>query len=420
MSFPSRAAAAALLVAAASACVQTRAITLAPLNVFEERYQQPTQVEGLVRELRMIDVTLDGAKVSLEALMTRPRVGGPWPLVLLSHGSPRAQNLRDSSPATYSAQAIWFASRGYAVAAVMRPGYGKSEGNNQSTTGPCTNRDYLKFSLSSAAVIAASRDALVKEPWVDPSRVVLMGVSTGGLSSVAAATLVPVTAVVSFAGGSGSSSPDSVCQPERLVDAMRTLGETSRVPNFWIYAENDHFFGPQLARDMRDAYSANGAPVRFEMMPPFEDDGHTLVADVTLWASKLESFLRELGLPTAEGVVVPRPVLPPGSFPGVGTRKALVKYFERDGFEKAFATNGRAWGSGRGRRTARDAIELAMVNCGKHATNCVVYAIGDALAPDAEARLAIAMQQKDTKPPPPPPAAGVLGGVVGGFALPRE
>ena len=63
---------------------------------------------------------------------------------------------------------------------------------------------------------------------------------------------------VSFAGGRGSDKPDSVCREDRVIDSFAEFGKRSRLPMLWVYAENDHFFGPALAEKFRDAFVRAG------------------------------------------------------------------------------------------------------------------------------------------------------------------
>ena len=39
------------------------------------------------------------------------------------------------------------------------------------------------------------------------------------------------------------------CNPERLGELIEHYGRTTRGPTLWIYAENDDWFGPGVARD---------------------------------------------------------------------------------------------------------------------------------------------------------------------------
>ena len=69
--------------------------------------------------------------------------------------------------------------------------------------------------------------------------------------------------MIDFAGGRGGHQKMSDgslgnCTPDALVKAAGRYGSTARVPTLWIYAANDSFFSPALARRMFDAYNAAG------------------------------------------------------------------------------------------------------------------------------------------------------------------
>jgi hypothetical protein len=91
------------------------------------------------------------------------------------------------------------------------------------------------------------------------------------LAVVAAGSTNPpgVVAILNFARGRGAFKPDLVHSPDRLVDAFGALGRTARSTALWLFAENDHSFGPALAGRMFDAYTASGAPAQLKMLPPF-------------------------------------------------------------------------------------------------------------------------------------------------------
>ena len=112
----------------------------------------------------------------------------------------------------------------------------------------------------------------------DGSRIISVGVSAGGFATVALTADPPpgLIAAISFAGGRGSLEADQDCRADRLVDAYRAMGKTSRVPMLWVYAENDHFFGPQLAQQLRQAFTGSGGNVEFIRAPAFRDEGHFL------------------------------------------------------------------------------------------------------------------------------------------------
>jgi dienelactone hydrolase len=351
------------------------------------------QAPGFIRELRCLDITRsDGTRGSLDALVTRPADLGKAPLVVMNHGSPRdAAERAEVSPTNLSGQALAFARRGYAVAAVVRRGFGTTGGAFAESPGPCVNRDYLRASRAAAEDVLGAVDVLKKEPWVDPERIILLGQSAGGMAALASAASNPagVVAVLSFAGGRGSDAPDHVCQPERLVDSLREMGARSKVPSLWVYAENDHFFGPRLAQQMFDAYrsqaaAGGGAPAEIVMTAPFGADGHKLFSagSPDLWWPIIAPFLARQRLPT-ELAHAREPVrLDPPPTLGRAGLDAFAMYLASDGFEKAFAVGQKAWGWSGGRRNAEDAARKAVANCEAHsAERCTVYAINDARAP---------------------------------------
>jgi len=110
--------------------------------------------------------------------------------------------------------------------------------------------------------------------YVDPSRSIVVGHSTGGLGAVAATVKPPLNLVagITFAGNNGSQYDigklDSVCDASDLIKAFATLGSGSRIPMLWIYAQNDHRMGPALAERYYQAFSGAGGQADFEMAPP--------------------------------------------------------------------------------------------------------------------------------------------------------
>ncbi len=287
------------------------------------------------------------------------------------------------SPTAYLPQATEFARRGWAAVILMRRGYGDSGGGYAERVGPCDNPDYVKAASASVADMRAAIAHLSSRPDIDPARIVSAGQSAGGLATVALTADPPkgLVAGISFAGGRGSRSEDEVCREERLVEAMRRFGQRSRLPMLWVYTENDRFFGPALARKMRDAFVGAGGQVQFVLMPPFGRDGHSLFAQgIPQWTPVVDKFFEAQRLVMRDGLL-PLPPLPTLKMP------ANLSSSGRDAFEKyraaaphkAFAASpGGAWGWRSGRRSASDASEAALEACGKHANDCRVVAVDDA------------------------------------------
>src|SRR5262245_3554147 len=221
---------------------------------------RPAAAQDYTREELRIPMEAAGPR-GLDALLIRPAGSGPYPLALISHGSPReaADRLTMSANSLYR-QGIEFARRGFAALIVMRRGYGSSGGAYAENSGPCANRDYLRTARASAADLRAAVQAMTNRSDVTTSGFIAVGVSAGGFASVALSADPPagLAAAISFAGGRGSRADDDVCDEDSLVRAFAALGRTSRIPMLWVYAQNDKFFAPALAHRMHAAFTGAG------------------------------------------------------------------------------------------------------------------------------------------------------------------
>ena len=235
----------------------------------------------------------------IDVTIFKPRGVGPFPIVVLSHGSPRsADDRRTEGRQRLVAQSQPFVAMGYAVLVPTRRGYGESGGSWAEAYGTCRDPDYYAAGLETARDLRAAVDAVRGLPWADTSRIVLAGQSAGGFGSVAASSqrFDGLVAVVNFAGGRGSRAPDDVCGEGRLVEAMGRYGQAARVPELWIYSVNDRFFGPALARRMHQAFVRSGGAAEFIEVPPVGLDGHGYFArGMEDWAPRVEAFLRRVG-----------------------------------------------------------------------------------------------------------------------------
>jgi len=351
---------------------------------------------GLVRTPFRLPVQIDGQAASLEAVVIRPDSPGRFPLVVLVHGTPRGEGqafteaIARTSPAEMNAAAVAFAQHSFAAVSIMRRGFGESSGPyGEDAPGRCEGRRYTAAVQRSGEDVAAAVAALREQPWAAPDRVLLVGQSTGGFAVSAAAALHPpgVLGVIDFAGGRGSTGPDQVCNPEGLIETVAVLGRTTLVPAQWIYAENDHFFGPGLAHRMFTAYRDAGAQAELRMQPPFGTDGHMLVArgSPDLWWPEIEPFLARLHLPTALLIKLPPlPSLPQPPYqrsPTADCREGYARYLAARIEAKAFAYSPSGHcGWQTTARTANAAASDAIRNCTLHDDSCVLWAIGQHLA----------------------------------------
>lgn len=343
-----------------------------------------TQVPGLVRELIGVPGP-DGSM--LEALLTRPAAPARHPVAIVSHGAPRDGSERLAMRATgLSAVSIELARRGWAVLAPLRRGYGLSTGRYAESYGSCETPRYRDSALTAAQDILAAVEAMQARGDTDAGRVLLVGHSAGGLSSIGAASLRPagLVGVINVAGGRGSTGPDEVCREDLLAEAFGSLGRTVRVPTLWLYAENDRYFGPDLARAFFAAFTAAGGTGELAMLPPFGEDGHTVfntASGLPRWLPAADAFLARHGIAAGPPVgALPVPRLPPP--PGLSQkgRAAFEEYAASRNLEKAFAVSGGgAYGWRTGYRTPEDAARAAVETCSAYGAACVPYAVNDRL-----------------------------------------
>jgi dienelactone hydrolase len=240
----------------------------------------------------------------MRTLVYRPSGSGPFPLVIINHGSTQSgQKRAGMAQPEFLTAAEFFVTRGYAVAVPVRPGHGVTGGpylENNSAGGGCASADYRRSGLVTADSITAALDYLTKQSFVKRDGVIVVGQSAGGWGALALASRNPkaVKAIINFAGGRGGrvhDRPNNNCAPERLVEAAAFFGRTARVPVLSIYTENDSYFGPSLSRKINEAFAQAGGRDEFKLLPAFGRDGHMLLPSrdgVAVWGPVVDEFLK--------------------------------------------------------------------------------------------------------------------------------
>jgi dienelactone hydrolase len=242
------------------------------------------------------------ASIPLRATVFRPSrdAAAPErrPLVVINHGTSESSRLSTAMPIYYWLSR-WFVERGFIVVLPQRRGHGATGGELAEAIGDCAHPDHYKSGLLAASDIAAATRFMAQQPFVDPQHTLIVGVSTGGWASLAVAAEDPTLAraVINFAGGRGGHAAgmaNAVCAPHQLIDAAGAYGRTARVPTLWLYAKNDSYFSPTLAKQMAAAWQRAGGDARFEPLPSYGSDGHDLVDDRAgwdLWGKSVSQFL---------------------------------------------------------------------------------------------------------------------------------
>ncbi len=239
------------------------------------------------------------APLWLEATLFRPDGAGPFPLLVLSHGTPRNAPQRLERQ-RFEVQSWIFVKMGFAVIIPMRRGYGHSEGSYAEEEGECDRARYYEAGMASARDLLATVRFMQAQPYIDGRQIVLAGHSSGGFGSLALASLGfdGLAGVINFSGGRGSKA-DQICDPPALIDAFARFGRTCRVPTLWIYSENDTYFPATLVRQLYQAFVSAGGPAQLVKVRPFLAEGHFFFSDVRgldLWPETVRSFINRLGI----------------------------------------------------------------------------------------------------------------------------
>ncbi len=73
-------------------------------------------------------------------------------------------------------------------------------------------------------------------------------------------------------------------------------GKATALPDLWVYAFNDQYWGPDELRAWHAAFAAGGSATTFAQAPAVSDgDGHGLSRHAqTLWAPTVDAFLAKL------------------------------------------------------------------------------------------------------------------------------
>ncbi|WP_287882090.1 hypothetical protein [Aquitalea sp.] len=251
-----------------------------------------------------------GSTLDMPALLYLPAGLGPFPVLLFSHGRAGSTQQRHQLkyPLGRSQLAYWLG-KGFAVVAPIRPGYGNTGGGDPEyhsarmlAAGVCSSHpDYRQTAAGGSVAVQAALRWISQQPWGAGQPIVLEGQSVGGLLTVAVGASSPpgVIGYINFAGGAGGNpekSPGQSCEPQALAALYADFGRHTTLPNLWIYAVNDQYWGADEPVAWHQAFAAGGSPTYFVHAPAVADgDGHGLSRHASaLWATEVDAFLRRL------------------------------------------------------------------------------------------------------------------------------
>ncbi len=274
---------------------------------------QSTPATDPVAELVKITVPGMGTFGSDAAMVThvfKPAGSGPYPVVLFSHGraGDAATRSKLTNPVALGHVRYWLA-KGYAVVAPVRPGYGdtggsdtESSGSVYSATGECRGQpDPSRTAKAAVRSTMAALDWVRTQPWAMANKILLEGQSVGGLTTVAMCAANPpgVVGCINFAGGMGGDptlAPGRMCGPEVTTALMAEFGRSTRLPNIWLYAENDLYWGAEPPRQWHAAFAQGASTTQFVQTVAVPPDGHQLLLrGGKLWSEPLNAWLNKNG-----------------------------------------------------------------------------------------------------------------------------
>jgi len=251
-------------------------------------------------------VIIRSGSATLHAMLWRPEGRGPFPAILLNHGSGRtSEELRRLGPYERNAETLGpvFARHGYVFLYLYRRGVGPStdQGANavdlmdrESAAHGQDARNTLQLQLLEGREMADARAALAflrGRRYVDAGDVGLVGHSFGGSLTLLMAGREPnLRAVVVFSAAGYSFDRSSELRA-RLLAAVDHVAE----PVFFVHAENDFSLSSGKVLDSRR--DLNGKPHRLKIYPPIgntADEGHDFLhLGVSIWEPDVFAFLDE-------------------------------------------------------------------------------------------------------------------------------
>ena len=251
-------------------------------------------------------VLIHSGSATLRAMLYRPPGRGPFPGILLNHGSGRTpEDLKRLGPYERNAEILGpvFARHGYVSLYLFRRGVGLSADqganavdlmNSESATHRQAARNALQLQLLENREMDDALSALKflrALSYVDSRDVAAVGHSFGGSLTVLLAEREPNLRAVVVFSGAGYSFDRSPELRARLLAAIDHVA----APVFFIHAENDYSLSSGKVLDARREHI--GKPHRLKIYPPIGhtvDDGHDFLhLGVNIWEPDVFAFLDE-------------------------------------------------------------------------------------------------------------------------------
>ena len=237
--------------------------------------------------------------VDLDAFVYRPAGKGPFPVYMWNHGIER-----DPMPGALLAK--FWVPRGFVLFAPLRTGHGPNPGPwiadeqklVRDQTSPAGFRKLLALHERANDDVVAAYNWIVRQPYVDPKRIVVAGGSFGAVQALLTAErdkvdVLGIKCVVAMA-----PAAESWANP-RWADRLTTAIENARAPIFLLQASNDFSLGPSEVLGPR--LEAKGSPNRHKLFPPHGDPNDhaqshaAFFGDAGAWGDAVLAYLHDCG-----------------------------------------------------------------------------------------------------------------------------
>jgi dienelactone hydrolase len=240
-------------------------------------------------------VTFQSQGYALSGCVTRPNSEGRFPAIIYNHGSEK-----DPPPCGPPALVTEYTNAGLLFFTFQRRGHGASAGpyvgdlqkeiKQRLPIGPARQRQIVQLHEEYNKDVVDGVAYLLSRPDVDASRVVMTGVSFGGIQTVLSAEKgLGLRAFIAFAPAAQNWFNPLLRQ--RLAQAVRR----ARAPIFLAQAQNDYSTGP--IQELGPIVQAKAPPNTAILYPPFgttPKQGHggfAVRGGVPVWRNDVLAFL---------------------------------------------------------------------------------------------------------------------------------
>lgn len=255
---------------------------------------------------------LGGKKdLKLEATLYKPEGNGPFPLLIMNHGSTGPGKIPARQTLRFESFGKLFTQWGFVMLAPMRRGRGQSDGDYEEPYW-CSDAEVDRGIKNAIQDLDAVFNYVKTLPYIDPSRILLSGVSRGGILSVVYAAERPasVRAVINFVGGwMGEGCTKYMDDPN--LRYFKRSGARTTTPMLFLYAGNDSYYSKEAIKSYVRAFERAGGKVVFRLYESVGEDGHYLSRYPDIWLRDVEDFLKSVHmLPIENKPKIERSTLP--------------------------------------------------------------------------------------------------------------